>query len=239
MSLTQILRRRATVIHELAAAVAYGEILPLDLAADIGLLQIDGGDAFAAGVYTLTANPANNDDVTIGLIVKTWKTALSVPGVPDEVLIGAAATNSLDNLIASFNRDDGEGTLYSAGQVSPDVICSAGAGDTMDADARVAGTGPNAVDTTENGGNSSWGAATLVGGTAFVATVDFEATLDGLSFFPLQGTPIDGTAGVLLATAVGAWRFEVAGLLGLRFPLSAWTSGAPTARLIVGAKTQG
>lgn len=240
MPLPQILRRKGTIVHELASGVAYGDLFPLDMAAEFGAVSVEGGNVAAIGDLTLNINALNNETVTIGLITKTFKTALSVPAVPDEVLIGPSASASIDGLIASFNGDpaglaDG---LYSEGsEVSPDVICSAGAGDTMDVVARVPGTAANSVATTETIADvlSVWSTATLTTGTDFVATVDFQGTLDGLNFFPLNGNPIDvemGGTGATSATAVGIWRVALLGLLGVRFPISAWTSGAPTVRFV-------
>lgn len=122
----------------------------------------------ATGVYTLAANVANNDTVTIGTQTYTFKTTLT-PAV-NEVLIGASASISIDNLIAAINAAAGSGTLYGAGTVAnAHVTAAPGAGDTMDLTAKKAGAIGNTVATTEVGANSSFGAATLTGGvgTAF------------------------------------------------------------------------
>ena len=119
----------------------------------------------ASQTLTLTANAANNETVVIGAKTYTFKTALTPAA--NEVLIGAAATDSIDNLIAAVNLAAGIGTTYGTGTtVNASCTAEAGAGDTMIARAITAGTAGNSVATTETLANGSWGAATLAGGTA-------------------------------------------------------------------------
>jgi len=123
-------------------------------------------DGFVAATETLTlaGNAANTETVTIGAQVYTFNTAL---GGADSILIGASASDSLDNLIAAINGDAGEGTLYGTGTaVNTDVSAVAGGGDTMDVTALVSGTAANSVDTLETlaTGGSEWGGITLSGG---------------------------------------------------------------------------
>lgn len=136
------------------------------------LQYYSGSGAAAAGTLTLTGNAGNNETVTIGTQTYTWKTALTTGGTaPNEVLIGASAAASIDNLIAAINGGSGAGTLYgSQTEINLDVVASDGAGTTMLATAKLNGTAGNAIATTETMANGSWGAATLAGGTTGKAT---------------------------------------------------------------------
>ena len=130
-----------------------------------------GNEIAALGTLTLSGNPSNNQTVTIGALTWTFKTALSSgPTVPFEVLIGASASDSLDNLIAAINGDAGEGTLYSTGTTpSPEVTAYMSSASVMIATAiwggaGYAGNGGNNIATTETLSSGAWGAATLLGG---------------------------------------------------------------------------
>lgn len=119
----------------------------------------------ATGILTAAAKPVNNDTVTIGAKTYTFKTALTVPAVPNEILIGADASATLDNLIAAITGGAGAGTLYSTGTEAHSLVtASAGAGDTMNVEALSVGETGNAIATTETSANLSWGSATLTGG---------------------------------------------------------------------------
>ena len=118
----------------------------------------------AAGVLTLTGQPLNNETVVLGSKTYTFQDTLT--DVDGNVQIGAAATDSLDNLIAAINLDAGAGTLFAASMTeNADASAAAGVGDTMDADAKKGGTPGNAIDSTETLTNGSWGGAVLSGGT--------------------------------------------------------------------------
>jgi hypothetical protein len=68
-----------------------------------------------------------------------------------------------------------------------------------------------------------------VSGT-FVATVSFEGSLDGVTFFAVGLTPMAGGAAVTSATAAGQWyAAPVMALLQFRTRVSAYTSGSVTA----------
>jgi len=120
-------------------------------------------DVQAAETLTLTGQPLNNEIVTIGDRVYKFQTVLT--NEDGNVLIGAAATDSLDNLIAAIVLGAGFGTLYADRMtINKDVIAAAGAGDTMDVTAKLFGTASNSIVTTEGLTNGSWGGATLSGG---------------------------------------------------------------------------
>jgi hypothetical protein len=126
-----------------------------------------GGAVFATGTLTGTTI-ANGNTVTIGGKVYTFRTVISLAY---DVLVGATDSDSLDNLIAAINGGAGAGSTYGTGTVAhPDVSAAAGAGDTLDATARVAGTLANGIGTSATLSAGTWGAATLTGGLAAVAT---------------------------------------------------------------------
>jgi len=117
----------------------------------------------ATGVLTLTGNALEGETVTIGTQVYTFTATVDTP---NEVLIGANASASIDNLISAITGGAGAGTNYGAGTViNTKVTAAAGAGDTMDVTAKVAGSAGNSIATTETLTNGSFGAATLTGGT--------------------------------------------------------------------------
>jgi hypothetical protein len=127
----------------------------------------------ATGTLTNTANFANTDTVTTGTKTYTFQTALT--NVDGNVLIGATASDSLDNLIAAINLGAGSGTVYAAATTANGFVSAvAGAGDTMDVTALVSGTAGNTIATTETSANASWGAATLSGGNN--DTIDYAPT---------------------------------------------------------------
>lgn len=125
-----------------------------------------GGVAKGTGILTLTGNAANNETVTIGDRVYTFKTALSTgPTVPNEVLIGTAATDSIDNLIAAINAGAGVGTTYSTGTVAHALVTAAvGAGDTMGVTAVAEGAAGNNIALAETI-TGTWNNPATSGGT--------------------------------------------------------------------------
>jgi len=131
----------------------------------------------ATGILTLTGQPLNNETVVIDAKTYTFQTTLT--DVDGNVLIGAAATNSIDNLIAAITLGAGAGTTYATSTtLHPTVTAAAGAGDTMDATAKLAGTAGNSLATTETLTNGSWGNATLTGG---VTSNNLTAASHGIS----------------------------------------------------------
>lgn len=67
---------------------------------------------------------------------------------------------------------------------------------------------------------------------ATTATVTFEGTHDGTTWFSIAGTDVASTTGAMAtsATASGAYRFNLLGLKKVRMRISAWTSGAVTVK---------
>lgn len=117
----------------------------------------------ATTILTFTGVALDGEVVVLGGVTYTLQTVLT--DTPNFVLIGAAATNSIDNLIAAIENGAGEGTLYGTGTVAnPDVNAAVGAGDTMGVTADVAGAAGNAIVSTTDLTNASFPAGTLAGG---------------------------------------------------------------------------
>lgn len=138
----------------------------------------------AVGTLTAAGNFANTETVTIGTKVYTFQTILT--NVDGNVLIGASASDSLDNLIAAINLGAGAGATYAAATtLNADVTAAAGAGDTMVVTSKLPGTSTTA--TTETSGTASWAATTLTGGLAnrsVVITEISSATVLGVRLVP-------------------------------------------------------
>lgn len=123
---------------------------------------------YAESVITSDAtNPEDQSLVTIGLTVYKFVTALTTgPTHPYEVLIGATASDTLDNLKSAINATAGTGTTYSSGTpANSDVTATTKTSTTLKVVANTAGTGPNTLATTETSTHLSWADTTLGGGT--------------------------------------------------------------------------
>lgn len=175
-----------------AGAKAVGTLTVADVPHDTGAVTIGDttytfktalSEVKATGTLTLSANATDGNSVTIGTTKYTFKETLAAAY---DVKIGAAATNTIDNLIAAINKAAGEGSTYGNGTVAhPNVTAAAGAGDTMVVTAKVAGVAGNAIVTTELSGVCSWGAGTLGSGADPVANEILiggtaEASIDNL-----------------------------------------------------------
>jgi hypothetical protein len=129
--------------------------------------------------------PANNDTVTIGATVYTFKTTLT--GAANEVLIGASAAAALTNLKSAINATAGAGSTYGTGTVANASVT----GTTLTAttllleaiDKTVTGSG---IAVSETSTHLSFDNASLLGGTG-------GQTVDNLSK--------SATVGELLCTA--------------------------------------
>jgi hypothetical protein len=111
---------------------------------------------------TFTGAPANNQTVTIGSTVYTYKTVLT--GAAFEIFIGANVTENAANLAAAINAGAGAGSLYGTGTTAhPDVTATSSSG-TITITAASSGTAGNAIATTETLNNFTWVAAATAGG---------------------------------------------------------------------------
>lgn len=157
-------------------------------------LQVEGTSADdnikAAGILTLSANVSDTETVTIGAKVYVFQTVLT--DVDGNVLIGATASDSIDNLIAAINLAAGAGTTYALSTTANVITVSAaaGAGDTMDLTVATAG----AIATEETSATASWGAALTVPGTGAWQVQIFGLGLDKKEYNEIIN--LDGTTPV-------------------------------------------
>jgi hypothetical protein len=175
-----------------------------------GLKSVDTdmvGAVAATETLTLALNVADTETVTIDTKVYTFQTTLT--NVDGNVLIGATASASLDNLIAAITLGVGAGSTYAAVMTEhPTVTAVAGAGDTMDATAKDIGTAGNAIATTETlaGVGNQWGGATLSGGTASRVIAVAENLVDETSPANLARMSFAGHRIAAGDTATWAWN---------------------------------
>jgi hypothetical protein len=156
----------ANGIARLALDTAAGTDIVFELDRDITANIVPLGD-LATETLTLIGNLQDGDQVLID--AKTYTFQATLTNVDGNVHIGATASDTIDNLINAIKLGPGAGTDYATAMtLHPTVRGEAGAGDTMDAYAKVGGTAGNSIattDPTDGGGNMSWGAATMSGGT--------------------------------------------------------------------------
>ena len=135
------------------------------------------GAVKATAVLTATAIVLNNETVTIGETVYTFKTTLT--GAAFEVLIGVSLATALDNLKVAINAGAGEGTVYGTGTTAhPDVTATTNTDTAQTIEAKVANLAGNDIVTTETSTVASWASATMTGG-AGVLTLTLPVTDNG------------------------------------------------------------
>lgn len=120
------------------------------------------------GTITASGVAVAAETITIGGVVYTWRAAITAASPANEIKIGAAETNSLDNLKDAINGTSSvgaPGTEYSQATVRhPHVTAGAKDATTL----VVASTDTNSsgsLATTETMTNWAWGAGTLSAGT--------------------------------------------------------------------------
>lgn len=155
-------------------------------------------EAKAVQTLTTTGTFSNGERVTVDGITYTMRTALSSPAVEYEVLIGADAATSLDNLKLAINAGAGAGTNYSTGtRVHPRVTATGNTDTTQVVQYNLVGTVGNSALVSETAANASWGAVTLAGGVNPVAN---EVLIGGSAAISLDNLKsainVDGTADV-------------------------------------------
>lgn len=162
------------------------EITPTPAYSPIGATAPTNTATAASGTLTLTGNAVANETVTIGTRVYTFKAALTGA---NQILIGATASDTLDNLIAAINASAGEGSTYGTGTVEhADVGAAAGTGDTMDITANTAGAAGNDISTTDTMTAGSWGHATLTGGVDITAAPPYLRVHGGFLYVQESST---------------------------------------------------
>lgn len=154
--------------------------------------------AKATQTLTTTGVFSNGELVTVEGRTYVMRTALSSPAVIDEVLIGADAATSLDNLKLAINAGAGAGTNYSTGTVVHAKVTATTNTDTTQVVEAVAfGTEGNRYMVSETAANASWGAATLAGG---VATIPNEILIGGSAAISLDNLKLAVNGGATAGT---------------------------------------
>lgn len=136
-----------------------------------GTIKFNDGDSGTAsagvkatGVFTSSDVFTDGEVVTIGSVTYTMVDALE-NHIANQVLIGASAAASLDNLKSAINASAGAGTTYSLGTVAhPQVTATTNTDTAQTVEAIEAGTAGNAIATTTDAADVAWGAATLENG---------------------------------------------------------------------------
>jgi hypothetical protein len=166
---------------------------------------------------TLTANPAVNDTLTIGS--QTYR-FVSTLAIPNDVLIGAANTNTAANLQAAITAGGGAGTTYANGTTANTSVTATVSTNAVTAIAKSVGTTGNGLTATSSSANvvlSNGGLFTgginavpnqvLIGANAAAALTNLKSAIAGTAGAGTvysSGTPtnVDVTAGTLTATTL-------------------------------------
>ena len=168
-------------------------------------LNATGAPTAASGALSMTANANDGETATIAGTTYTFVTTLSSgPTVPNQVLIGAADSDTLVNLAAAVNGTAGDaGTLYSSGTVANTGVTAATSGTAMNLTAINTGTSGDALSTTTNMATGSFGSTTLTGGYA-----------GGTFSTPISVYDSLGNSHVLsfnfTQTSSGNWNYQIA-----------------------------
>lgn len=180
-------------------------------------MSVLGNGVAATGTLTFNSElPHDGNTVILGSQTYIFKTALSAgPTVPNEILIEATVTLTIDNLVSALEGTAGEGTKYSVGTLSQGMITTSKASaDTFLVTYDSVGFLGNQYDTLGTLTHATWGANTLTGGIDAQAANDVligndtQASIDNLVLAITAGADTSkyGTGTVVnpLATAVKA-----------------------------------
>ncbi|MCK5605390.1 hypothetical protein KAR91_26095 [Candidatus Pacearchaeota archaeon] len=147
------------------------------------------GAKTAADDFTATAlvagHAANAYASTTDMGNASWDTATLLGGesaqTANDILIGAAADDTINNLVSAVMATAGEGTTYGTGTVvHPDMTAVNTGGDVFTATAKVKGVAGNALAKAEDNTNMDWDGVTafMTGGIDGTVGVEFELCAD-------------------------------------------------------------
>ncbi len=237
--------------------ISSGQSYPPNATSNVQLdmnLNATGAPTAATGTLTLTGNATNGETVTIGATTYTFVTALSAgPTVPDQILIGSADSNTLNNLAAAINGTAADaGTTYSTGTAANTQVTATASGSALTLEAIATGTSGDAITTTTNMANGSFASGTLTGGVAggsfstpitvydslgnsHVLTFNFTETSSGNWTYQITIPAADvGSTGNPQVVSSGKMQFNSSGNL---ISPSADVTGISVSGLADGAKT--
>lgn len=155
-----------------------------DLFAKLRAFLVAGENA--SQTLTFSGNGADGETVTIG--TKTYTLQSSLTDSDGNVQLGANAEETIDNLVAAINLDDGAGTRYAASMtLHPTALAVKSSSSTLVARAKTPGTGGNALATTDTVANATWGDSTMTGGGLGAWTeLDYNST-DNTAIYQAPG----------------------------------------------------
>jgi hypothetical protein len=187
--------------------------------------------AALAAINTLTSSaiPNNDDTVTIGAQVYTFKTTLTPAA--NEVFIGASQALAMENLRRAINDDGVVNTNYGTGTTQNVDVSATDTATTVVATALEKGSHDNSVVTTEVSAVMSWAdPATLGGASATQIGAGNQVTLD----FSNSETPTTAAA-VGAGTALGTIVATLAGDVGTHdiVEVSSTNTSVPKNRLLI------
>lgn len=118
---------------------------------------------------TVSGSVVNNSVVTIGSTTYKFKTTLSTnPTTANEVLIGANAEASIDNLVLTITHGATEGTNYSTGTIKNTQVTAVKAtASTMTVTALTSGVDGNYIYTTASGNYLAFTGIRMTGGVSY------------------------------------------------------------------------
>lgn len=152
----------------------------------------------ASGTLSTTGSFSDGDLVVVDGITYIMRTTLNTGNqTQNEVLIGAAATNSLDNLKTTINGT-GQGTTTNlATVIHPTCVAGTKTSASLVVSAKKVGTYGNEFVTATTGVNASWGAAYMASGANPVANQVLIGTNAAANLSNLKAAIDDaGTSGV-------------------------------------------
>jgi len=221
-------------------SISSGQIYPPNATSNAQLdMNLDAtapAPSAATGTLTLSSNAANNETVTIGETTYTFVTSLSSsPTVPDQVVIGAAASDTLANLAAAITGGsvgaNGIGTIYSTGTAVNTQVTATASGNALTLQSLTTGPGGDAIVTTTDSTHGSFASGTLVGGVAggsfstpitiydslgdsHVLTFNFSKTNSGGWDYQITIPAADiGSTGAPQVVGSGTLQFDLSGNL--------------------------
>lgn len=128
---------------------------------------------------TLTASGVFTDTQTVTVGGKVYTTQTALTNADGNVLIGASAAATLQNLKDAINLTGTPGTQYAAAMtINQQVRATFNDATTLVVKARNVGGMGNNIATTETQTNAAWGAGTLAGATGVLAD-DIRALING------------------------------------------------------------
>ena len=122
----------------------------------------------ASGVLTSSGVFTNTQTVVVG--GKTYTTQTSLTNVDGNVLIGASAAATLQNLYDAINLSGTAGTQYATAMTKNTEVEATGVtATTLTVTAKTPGSVGNLIASTETQTNAAWGAAVLESGAGTVS----------------------------------------------------------------------